>query len=131
MKFKIFTEQTDSGRTHWEEYEKDISDPEKWAKETLDNFNATLRPKESPRKFLEVVIIGDENNEELHKWDKNITGMSVLFRGLIVDIMYCQKCGITGKRYGLRPRVVIDSKYRKKDFRKCNLAKKLLAEMDI
>ena len=42
------------------------------------------------------------------------------------DGMYCVRCGITGKRFGLGSHIKIDSKYKKKAFLKCNTAKEEL-----
>jgi hypothetical protein len=123
MKFRIKCCKTDTPeKTWWEDYEKDIEDAEIWAIETVDSFNKTLRPGEKHRTLIEVEVEveGDENNEELHRWDKDITKMSSIFRGRVYDGMKCEKCGITGKRYGLTSYVKIDSKYKKKAFKKCN-----------
>ena len=122
MKFKIQVKQIgNSSRSSswWEEYEKDTDDPHKWAKETLESFNASLRPGESARELLNVEIV-EGNNDALHNWDKDVKAMSAEFRGRMYDGMYCTKCGITGKRFGLSPRVTIDSKFRKKVFRRCD-----------
>lgn len=120
MKFKLKVS-SESGGEWWEDYDKDIPDPEAWAKETVDRFNATLRPREKPRTLLAVEVI-DRDNAKFHKWVKRTDGMSVGFRGVMVDLMYCKKCGITGKRYGLQEYVTIDSKFRKKAFRECHTA---------
>lgn len=122
MKFKIQCKDVDGGEPWWEEYEKDITDPIKWGKGIVVFFNDTLRPGEKKREFISAEIIGDEESAELHSWDKSIVGMSSNFRGRIVDMMYCTKCGITGKRFGLKSNIVIDSKYKKKVFQKCNTA---------
>lgn len=119
MKFKIKVK-TANGQEWWEDYNKDIIDPQKWAEETIKNFNSALRPCESYRTLLAVEII-DKNNDEHHKWIKCTNGMSINFHGSLVDLMYCERCGITGKRYGLQSVVKIDSKFRKKIFQKCNM----------
>ena len=123
MKFKI-TVKDSSGQ--WdEEYDKDIDDPMLWALEIVERFNATLKIGEIPRELVDVVIT-DDNNSKFHKWVKRTDGMSVRFRGQIVDLMYCSNCGITGKRFGLSGTVKIDSKYRKKVFQNCAKAKEEL-----
>jgi len=125
VKFKILV-QNESGREWWEDYDKDISDANEWAKNTIAQFNATLRPHEKARKLLDVVVL-DESNKKHHRWVKRTDGMSVNFRGGLVDLMFCERCGITGKRHGISSTVIIDSKYRKKAFRECHTA---IAEME-
>lgn len=118
MKFKILV-QNQKGMEWWESYDKDVPDPQEWARETVAWYNEVLRPGELPRTLLKVEII-ETSNDKFHKWAKSITGMSVPFRGQTVDIMYCEKCGITGKRYGLAENIKIDSKYRGKKFVDCS-----------
>ncbi len=98
MKFKIKV-RTGDGEEWWEDYDEDISDPQEWAKNTINRFNATLQPREEPRTLIDVEIL-DESNEKHHRWVKRTDGMSVNFQGSVVDIMSCQRYGITGKRYG-------------------------------
>ena len=111
-----------SGYPWWEDYEENIKDVQKWAKETISFFNKTIRPREKRRKLLQVVVI-DKSNDNFHSWEKKTNGMSVKFRGQYCDLMYCTKCGITGKRFGLTSNVKIDSKYRKKVYKNCDIAK--------
>lgn len=119
MKFRIEVGNEDgSGESWWEDYEEDIDDAQKWAEETILFFNNTIRPHEKKRKLLQVVVL-DESNDTLHSWEKKTSGMSTQFRGQFCDLMYCTKCGITGKRFGLSTHVKIDSKYRGKVYRNC------------
>ncbi len=118
MNVKNIGESDSSAR--WENYEKAIDDPQKWADNCIESFNRTLRPNEKPREVIAVEVLGDELNEELHSWEKYTSGMSVQFRGRCTDMMYCSKCGITGKKFSLSSTIKIDSKYRKKAFQKCN-----------
>ena len=126
MKFRILI-RTESGREWEEEYDKNITDPTVWAEETIDMFNRTLRPHEESRILLDVKIT-DDNNNKYHRWIKKTDGMSTKFRGEIVDIVYCERCGITGKRYGLANGVTIDSKFRKKAYIECDTAKEAMKE---
>jgi hypothetical protein len=121
MKFKIHVKSKNSD--WWEQYNEITDDCRKWAESIIERFNSTLKPFESPRELLGVEVISS-GNENSHKWEKLITGMSVFFRGSIVDLMRCTKCGITGKRRGLSSAIVIDSKYRKKVYRNCDTAQK-------
>jgi len=107
-----------------EEYNKNVEDPREWAKRTVNFFNETLRPDEKPREFVDGIVPGSRNDK--HEWAKWTHGMSVCFRDTLVDLMYCKRCGITGKRYRMSSHVKIDSKYRKKAFRKCSTAREEL-----
>ena len=122
MEFKIKVRNMKTMKEWWEEYDEDTQNAEEWAIKTIKWFNDTLHPHEAPRKLLEVEVI-EEGNDKHHKWEKHTAGMSVSFRGSTVDIMYCKKCGITGKRFGLTGIVKIDSKFRKKAYRECHTAK--------
>jgi hypothetical protein len=123
MKFKILVK--NDREEWWESYEEDIDDPEKWANKTINYFNNTLRPGELKRELLDIEV-EDESNDNLHRWVKRTDGMSVSFRGQTVDLMYCDKCGITGKRFGTSRSVKIDSKFRKKLFQNCKKSKEEL-----
>lgn len=122
MKFRIHCSD-DRPLDWWEDYEKPISDAQKWAEGIIKYFNRTLKPGERPRTLLGVEVI-EESNDDLHDWVKSSAGMSASFRGRIVDLMFCSKCGITGKRYGFSSNITLDAKYRKKVYRKCSDAKK-------
>ena len=126
MKFKILV-CTQDGREWWEDYDKNITDPKKWAVDTIDMFNRTLKSYEKPRILLNVTVL-DNDNDKHHLWVKKTDGMSVKFRGSLVDMMYCSACGITGKRYGFSGEVTLDSKYNKKAFRECHTAKKEISK---
>ena len=115
----MLIKQIGTKQTFWETYDKDIQDPEEWAKSTIEYFNGTLRPGESKRKLLKVEMIDTHSSDKQHKWIKSVTGMSASFRGRVVDLMFCDRCGITGKRYGLSSTVTVDSKYRSKAYREC------------
>lgn len=123
MKFKIHV--TDGTEDWWEEYDKETVDPDEWGRSIIEFFNSTLRPGEKPRTFLGSEVI-DADNGKFHNWEKRLDGMSRVFRGHVVDIFYCTRCGITGKRYGFGPEPKHDAKFRKKVFQRCDTA---LAEM--
>jgi len=120
MKFKIKVKHK-GGDEWWEEYDEKVEDAHIWARDIIKRFNETLRPYEPPRELLRVEII-DDNNKKFHNWIKRTYGMSVKFRGATVDLMYCSRCGITGKRYGFYSNVKIDSKFRKKAYKECHTA---------
>ena len=109
MEFKIHVKSKNGD--WWEDYAVATDDPQRWAKVTVDNFNATLKPFETPRELIAVEVISN-GNEKFHDWVKLTAGMSVNFRGAAVDLMRCNKCGITVKRRGLSSQIIIDSRYR-------------------
>lgn len=123
MKFRILV-RVSSGAEWWEEYDEETDNPDQWGKDIVKFFNSTLREGERPRTFIRAEVIDTAKSEGIvqqsHDWVKDIRGMSVYFRGHVVDIMYCNKCGITGKRYGLSSRVRRDSKYRSKKYEYCS-----------
>lgn len=117
MIFKIHVKEKESGREWVEEYDKETENPEQWASDTLKMFNSTLRPNELAREVVRVEVVSEVNDH--HKWVKLTSGQSVLFRGQIVDLHQCEKCGITGKRFGLAQYIKRDSKYKAKKYDKC------------
>lgn len=119
-KIEIEVKKVGSSTTWNEEYIIDNPNVYEWAKNTIDKFNATLYPGESPRELVEVKILSDSEKENKHNWIK--TNLITIVRGKSsYDTMKCEKCGITGKRYGLRDNAVeFDAKYRYKKYEKCN-----------
>ena len=115
MRFTVIVE-NDRGRMV-EEYDKPgIADPNVWARDTIARFNATLRPKELPRRLIEVRIGGVS---ELHQWEKHSVATIMDHLGTY-DTMRCRHCGITGKRFGLSGAIRRDSKFRAKKYAKCD-----------
>ena len=88
-----------------------------WAYQLIETFNETLRPFEKRRELIGVEIIG--KSAPAHDWIKRTNGMSVEFRGALVDLFECRKCGITGKRFRLGDAVKRDSKYKAQRFANC------------
>jgi len=102
----------------WEEkYNRQVDSPEEWAKDIIKTFNYTLKPFEKKRILVDVIILDKSNND--HIWEKYTNGMSVMSRGRIFDRMFCKRCGVTGKRFGLLDIIKIDSKYKAKKYRDC------------
>ena len=120
MEFTVICRNVGEEETWEEKYDENVENPRKWAEKIIKSFNETLRPYEKPRELVDVVVLNAKNNK--HEWEKRTDGMSVRFRGHLVDLVYCKRCGITGKRYGMSHHVKIDSKYRKKAFKKCDTA---------
>lgn len=129
MKFKILVKNTADAddSAWWEHYEENTDNAQQWVEEVLQTFNDTLRPHEQHRTLLKVEVEGD-SNDPFHTWEKSSVGMSSNFRGDIVDIFKCSKCGITGKRKNLSSVIKIDSKFRKKCFQDCGQAKQEIAK---
>ena len=126
MKFQI--EVRDKGGMPWiEEYNEDVTDPEKWAHETIDRFNNSLRPGETPREVVSVKIMDQDAPIENHNWQKQNL-VTVSYRGQLFDIMRCGRCDITGKRHGLNQPVKLDSQYQAKAFQRCDTSLALQAK---
>lgn len=108
----------------WEDYDHEEVSTKKLAEQKgrnfIDYFNDTLKPGERRREFLEAEVVG--SGTLTHKWEKRTDGMSRAFRGSTVDMMYCSRCGITGKRFGLSPVVTRDSKFKAKKYELCREA---------
>lgn len=124
MKFRIkIANKGEEKNWRWEEYDEDVSDPEEWAKETLEVFNSSLRPFEKERVLLGVELI-DEMSVRAHTWNKTNL-MTLHVRGQYFDTVECTRCGITGKRHGVGD-VKVDSKFKSKVYARCDTAKKHL-----
>lgn len=57
MKFKLEVEIIDEGSRHWETYDEDTNDAQKWSEELIAWFNGTCRQGESHRKLLNVELL--------------------------------------------------------------------------
>lgn len=118
-KIKMQTKIIESGCFVEETYEIDNSVSEKaYAEKLISNFNSTLRPNESPRELLDVVVI-EENGESRkeHSWEKQNL-VTIKRAGRLYDTYKCTCCGITAKRYGVGP-IVHDNKYSAKKYKYC------------
>ena len=108
------------GGDSWEE---SMDDPQVTCDQTatergralVDWFNGDLRPGEKPRAFISARVVGESFE---HDWRKTSL-ITVSDRLGNYDRMKCEACGITGKRFGLNPRVKIDSQYRAAKYQKC------------
>ncbi len=129
MKFKLkVCKVNDEKNTWFEEYDEDTSDAEQWGKDIIEYFNSDLRPNETARKLLEVIVL-DKDSIEKHDWDKTNLVTIIKGNGIPYDTQKCQRCGITGKRYGLSETVKIDPKYKAKVYLRCDTSKKHLEKL--
>lgn len=122
MQAKDFTIHVRSKKTgmEWvERYQKETTDPEQWGRDLIEWFNSTRRENEGEREFLRVEVHGDVPPPE-HNWSK--TTLMTQSRGGMTsfDKMKCERCGITGKRFGLQAHVKRDSQYRAKVYARCD-----------
>lgn len=129
MKFTMVVRDADGLRPSWEEQEdradvRNIEAAQRWSEETIEQFNATLRQHERPRKLIYVFPTPleqqDPSVKARHTWRKmNLYTHSDRLGNY--DIMECSICGVTGKRFNLgEAGVKIDSKFRAKKFQTCN-----------
>jgi hypothetical protein len=67
----------------------------------VDRFNASLKPNEQPREFIEALdgttSKPSQSVEFLHQWEKT----SLVTQKGGYDVMTCKVCGAKGKRFGL------------------------------
>lgn len=119
IKKYIFTMGEKDSLDTWEEtYEKDLKNPAEYGQQVIDDFNASLRPGEKPRRYVSFRVLGDIGYA--HDWVKRTNGMSVNFNGVTADLMFCRKCNISGKKFGLSSEVKLDSKYKAKKHKFCS-----------
>lgn len=104
----------------YEEIDTDTNDAAFDAKQLLHFFNRTRRPGDIRRTFHSVEVL-DKHSIEKHDWRKT----SLVTEAGGYDRMKCERCGITGKRYGLGQHGVIrDKKYSAVKYCRCDDAKK-------
>jgi hypothetical protein len=118
-KIKMQTKIIQSGQVIEETYEIDSSVSEKaYAENLINNFNATLRPKESPRELLDVTVLAEngESRKE-HSWEKQNL-VTIRRAGQLYDTYKCTCCGITAKRYGVG-QIVHDKRYSAEKYKYC------------
>lgn len=98
--------------SNWEEeYEGAGDPPEEWAQGVIQRFNAGLRPGESARELVSVIVLSEGRRP--HCWRKS--SLTTQFRGSVAyDEYVCTRCGVTGKRFGLDAGIKLDNKYRSK-----------------
>lgn len=131
MKFRIKCTYANSDQPEedawWETYDKDIENPEEWARETVHSFNETLRPYEDPRTLLDVEVL-DPDSKKDHTWIKtSLTMQRDHQKRRDYDEYECKTCGVTGQRYAISGPVRLDYKYRRsKVYHRCDTAQEHL-----
>jgi hypothetical protein len=117
MKFEALIEEPATGNQWWEGYDEQTDNPYKWMMLQLNHFNRTLKPHENPRCLLKIKIINRGNPID-HDWKKS--NLITIKKGnKVFDTYQCNRCGATGKRYGLSPKITIDAKCKTKKHRDC------------
>ena len=124
MLFEIEVGELESARQQLEQYDREElttqEEIQKWAEETIANFNKTLRPGEKARRLIGVKIIGESVRQ--HQWHK--TNLVTISKGgQMYDAYRCDHCGATGKRFGLDEHVTRDAKYRAQRWENCQPSK--------
>lgn len=124
MKFRIQVERVDgSTESHWETYDEDTKDAQKWAEELIAWFNGTVRPGESKRRLLAVEVV-DSYSIKDHTWSKTNLVTLQSPQGFY-DSVKCSRCGVVARRYGMR-RIVRQNPFRAKKFERCDTAMEVL-----
>jgi hypothetical protein len=104
-------------------------DIEAWCRRLVQRFNETLRPHEKVRTVDKVEMTEDSAPVVLrHDWHKT-NAITISDRHGTYDRMRCDRCGITGKRFGLHT-VLRDRAFRAKAFETCTGAQALLAKRE-
>lgn len=99
----------------------DTDDPMTFATNLVAKFNKSLRINESPREVVGVKVLGESAVLHEHAWTKQNL-VTVIRGGTNYDIMKCERCDVTGKRFGLSRSVIRDSQYRAKCYSHCETA---------
>jgi hypothetical protein len=130
MKFDLYARHRGSTDEPWvehydEELVTDLASAEKMGRAFIEFFNSTFHPGERPREFVRVELPKQE--KLAHQWSKQNL-FTQTWRGRPFDIVRCEVCGITGKRWGLSE-PVLDRKYRALFYRYCDTAKAHLEKL--
>lgn len=120
MMRSFITTQTD-GIKEWDEKNtRECETIEEGAGEIIDNFNATLRPGEKPRKIVKVTQIA--LFDPPHTWGK-VNLVTKIDNAGQYDGYKCSVCGATGKRRTLSEHITRDAKFKDKRYEFCIIPK--------
>ncbi len=118
MKFKI---KVKNSRTSWEEeYVENLASEDEidiFASGLIANYNATLRPGEEPREYLDYKVI--DKDLKNHNWEKQNYFTKIDRNGCQYDEYKCTRCGITGKRFTLDGNIVPNKQFKAKKYKYC------------
>jgi len=99
-----------------------MSDEGAWdyAEAIVRRFNNTLKPGELPSKVVDLYedLDGADDVYVLHCWRK-VNLFTLADHSGMYDKYRCERCGITGKRFGLSDVVRRDKKYAAKKYENC------------
>ena len=84
----------------------------------IDDFNSFIYPGQRRRELIAAIPLKD-NLKKTHSWEKSNL-VTQIKGGSIYDSYKCEKCGITGKRFGFCGSVILDSKYKADKYKFCN-----------
>ena len=94
-------------------------DAEKYVKDMINNFNNTLHKGENPREVEKIEILDElVLPMKKHIWEKQ-NMVTIVGKGIPYDKYKCTECGVTGKRFGLSPNVIRDSKFEALKYAHC------------
>ncbi len=103
----------------WTEKYDCKGDPGRWAADLVSRFNAALRPGERPRELVAVRVLEDAPPAPDHIWRKENLTTIIDQVGPSYDVYRCERCGITGKRFGVGEGIRRDLRYGAKKYEKC------------
>lgn len=118
-KIEMTVRNTRTGNLTVETYTITQEDPRKWAEETIDSFNRTLRTGEAPRELVDVCALDTTEHYYPHEWSKKSIVTVVKGGTRPHDVYRCSRCGITGKRFGLDETIQRDYRYRNAKYEQC------------
>lgn len=105
----------------------DLVDATNYGQKLIKDYNNTLNKNkgEIAREFIRAEECGSVLSDEIklpHEWGKTNLITIIDSRG-IYDKVQCKHCGVTGKRYGIGGRIIIDAKYKANKYIYCNRKK--------
>lgn len=118
MKFRIQVQPADEALdAHWEEYDENIDDAQKWAEDIIVFFNNTAQPGAVERILLAVEVLDPDSIKD-HDWSKQNL-MTLTSPQGFYDQVKCDRCGVVARRYQMT-RFVRQNPYRAKKFERCD-----------
>jgi hypothetical protein len=119
MRFVLKYRVPGSNKIIFEEYDKDVLDADRWCRDTLKAFNASLRPGEHERIYMGCEVLDEGDTHKEHCWEKLSLVTETGKYGGTYDRVRCSYCGATGKRHGLGHTVRLDGQLNRKQHLPC------------